>query len=207
MANGFGKEDTAFLAEDLIPQVLMQKANSLLNLKKFADAAKAYQDILDINPSNGVAALRLGAALNSLGDTDGAVEAFKVAMINGQENQAKRQISIILLKAAAASLKAKDYATAVEDALKVNEFGENAKAYQIAAQASQMQKKNSDAINYFEKYLELAPNAKNATQIAFTLGALYQKAGNMVKAVEFYQKAVTDPKFGAEAQKQINALK
>jgi tetratricopeptide (TPR) repeat protein len=207
MANEFGKEETSFMAEDLIPQVLMQKANSLLNLKDFAAAAKTYKSILEINPNNGVAALRLGAALNSIGDTDGAVEAFKIAMANGQEDQAQKQISNIFLRAAASSLKAKNYAAAVEDALKVNEFGENAQAYQIAAQASQMQKKNADAISYFEKYLELAPNAKNATQIAFTLGALYQQAGNKVKAIEFYQQAVTDPKFGAEALKQINALK
>lgn len=207
MANEFGKEETSFMAEDLIPQVLMQKANSLLNLKDFAAAAKTYKSILEINPNNGVAALRLGAALNSIGDTDGAVEAFKIAMANGQEDQAQKQISNIFLRAAASSLKAKNYAAAVEDALKVNEFGENAQAYQIAAQASQMQKKNADAISYFEKYLELAPNAKNATQIAFTLGALYQQAGNKVKAIEFYLQAVTDPKFGAEALKQINALK
>lgn len=207
MALGFGNEKTAASAKDLIPQVLMQKANGFLGAKDFASAAGTYKSILGIDPTNGVAALRLGAALNSLGDKDAAIEAFKTAMENGQANQAKKQISNIFLKAAAAFLKNKDYASAVTEALKVNEYGENAKAYQIAAQASQMQKKNNDAITYFEKYLELAPTASNATQIAYTLGALYQQAGNKVKAVEAYKKAVNDPKFGEQALKQISALK
>ncbi|OQA13216.1 MAG: Tetratricopeptide repeat protein [Firmicutes bacterium ADurb.Bin356] len=148
MANEFGKEETSFMAEDLIPQVLMQKANSLLNLKDFAAAAKTYKSILEINPNNGVAALRLGAALNSIGDTDGAVEAFKIAMANGQEDQAQKQISNIFLRAAASSLKAKNYAAAVEDALKVNEFGENAQAYQIFGTCSQCQKRYSNCIHF-----------------------------------------------------------
>ena len=207
LANSLGSENTAASAKDLIPQVLMQKANSLLNDKNYATAVEAYKKVIELDPANGVAALRLGAALNSTGDKDGAIEAFKSAMENGQDKQAVKQITNIYLKDAAAALKAKNYAGAVEEALKVNEYGDNAKAYQIAAQASQMLKKNNDAITYFEKYLELSPNAGNATQIAYTIAALYQQGGNKAKAIEYYQKAVSDPKFGAEAQKQINALK
>lgn len=207
LATSFGNEETALSAKDLIPQVLMQKGNSLLGDKDFAGAAGVYKSLLGVDPTNGVAALRLGAALNSIGDKDAAVEAFRTAIANGQEEQASKQISNIFLKSAAGLLKAKNYAAAVEEALKVNEFGENPKAFQIAAQASQMLKKNSDAIGYFEKYLELAPKAGNAAQIAFTIAALYQQAGNKAKALEFYQQVTKDPKFGAEALKQINALR
>lgn len=207
LAKEYGDEGTAESAADLIPQVLMQKANAFLSAKDYVGAVAGYKAVLEADPNNGVAALRLGSALNSAGDKDAAIEAFKFAAANGQEKQAVKQISNIYLKNAAAALKAKDYAGAVSEALKVNEYGENAKAYQIAAQASQSLKKNNDAINYFEKYLELAPNAGNATQIAYTVAALYQQQGNKAKAIEFYQKAITDPKFGAEAQKQINALK
>lgn len=207
VAKGYGAAETADGAADLIPQVLMQKANSLFQARQYAQAVEGYREVLSSDPTNGVAALRLGAALNSVGDKDAAVEAYKLAIENGQKNQAVKQISTLYLKNAAANLKSKNYAGAVEEALKVNEYGENAKAYQIAAQASQMLKKNSDAISYFEKYLELAPNAGNATQIAYTVAALYQQQGNKAKAIEFYSKAITDPKFGAEAQKQINALR
>ena len=207
IAKEYGEVETAESAADLIPQVLMQKANAFLSAKDFEAAVAGYQAVLDADPTNGVAALRMGSALNSAGKKDEAIEAFKRAAANGQEKQAEKQISNIYLKAAANFLKNKDYASAVSEALKVNEYGENAKAYQIAAQASQSLKKNTEAIHYFEKYLELAPNAGNATQIAYTVAALYQQQGNKAKAIEFYQKAITDPKFGAEAQKQINALK
>lgn len=206
-ANTYGAAETAESAADLIPQVLMQKANSFLNVKDFESAIAGYKDVLAADPSNGVAALRLGAALNSIGDKEAAIEAFLMAKENGQEKQAVKQISNIYLKNAAAALKAKNYPSAIEEALKVNEYGDNAKAYQIAAQASQSLKKNNEAIKYFEKYLELAPDAANAGQVAYTVGVLYQQQGNKAKAVEYYQKVVTDPKFGAEAQKQLNALK
>ena len=53
----------------------------------------------------------------------------------------------------------------------------------------------------------MAPSASNAGQIAYTIGALYQQAKNIEKAKEFYQKATTDAKFGAEAKKLLDALK
>ncbi len=210
LAGTYGEEEIAAQATDLIPQVLMQKANGLLNDKDYAAAAESYKAVLAADPTNGAAALRLGAALNSAGDKDGAIEAFKTAIENGQESAASKQISNIYLKDAAAALKAKKYGEAVDAALKVNEYGENAKAYQIAGQASQSQGKAAQAITYFEKYLELSPNAANAGQIAYTIGALAQQSGNKAKALEFYKKAVANPSLNAqlkaEAQKQINAL-
>ena len=104
-------------------------------------------------------------------------------------------------------MKAKKYADAVTAALEAAKYNETVQAYQIAASASQVLGKTSDAISYYEKCLEIDPDAKNATQIAFTIGALYQQSKNNAKAVEFYQKAVSDPALGAQAQQLINALK
>ena len=141
------------------------------------------------------------------GNIDAAVEAFNKAAELGQEKDAKKQISGIYLKQASQCLKNKKYADAVTNAEKVLELGDNAQAYQIAGQASQISGKNAAAIKYFEKYLEIAPNAGNAGQIAYTVGALYQTAKNNAKAKEYYQKAVNDPRFGEEAKKMLNALK
>ena len=138
---------------------------------------------------------------------DEAVAAFETAAKNGQEEMANKQISNIYLKQAAASLKGGKYADAVTAALKTNEYGENAQAFLVAGQASQKLGKNNDAIKYFEKYLALAPTAKNANAIAFTVAALYQKAGNKAKAAEFYKKVVSDPQLGAQAKQQLDALK
>ena len=147
-------------------------------------------------------------ALNGAGNTEEAISTFLLAKDKGKEKDAVKQLCNIYTKQAAASLKGKKFAEAVEAAGKIIDLNpENAQAYQIAGQASQLAGKNADAISYFEKYLELAPTAKNAGQIAYTVGALYQSAKNNAKAKEYYQKAVTDPKYGAEAATLLNSLK
>jgi len=194
-------------AKSLIPQVKLSKANNLYKAKEFDAAVAAFQEILDADPTNGNAAFYKGAALVGAGKNAEAIAAFEQAAANGQEANANKQIGNIYLKDAAAALKAKKYADAVTAAVKVNDYTENAQAWQIAGQASQLASKNNDAIKYFEKYLEAAPTASNAGQIAFTLGALYQQAKNNAKAKEFYTKATSDAKYGAEAKKMLDALK
>lgn len=208
VAEKFANADILAEAKELLPKVVMQNASVLLNAKKYAEAAEAYKEVLSGDPANGLAAFRLGLALTGAGKTEEAKAALQTAAENGQQAQAYKQLANLFLKEAAADLKAKQYAKAVDAAVKVTEYdGKNSLAFQIAGQASQIQNKDNDAIKYFEKYLELAPTAKNATQIAFTVGALYQKAKNNAKAVEYFQKAVNDPALGDKAKALINALK
>ena len=194
-------------AKALVPQVKLSKANGLYKAKEFDAAAAAFQEILDADPTNGTAAFYKGAALVGAGKNDEAKAAFELAAANGQEANAKKQLGNIYLKEASADLKAKKYADAVAAAVKANEYAPNAQALQLAGQASQAAGKNNDAIKYFEKYLEAAPTASNAGAIAYTVGALYQGAKNNAKAKEFYTKAASDPKYGAEAKKMLDALK
>ncbi len=207
VAEAYEAFDVADEAKTLVPQVKMSHAGNLLNGKDYDGAAAIYKEVLDADPANGNAALRLGVALNGAGKLEEAKAAFETAAANGQEATAKKQIGNIYLKEAAAALKGKKYADAVAAAAKVNDYTENAQAWQIAGQASQAAGKNNDAIKYFEKYLEAAPTASNAGAIAFTVGALYQGAKNNAKAKEFYTKAAGDPKYGAEAKKMLDALK
>ena len=208
VAEKFANADILAEAKDLMPKVVMQNASVILNAKKYAEAAEAYKEVLSGDPANGLAAFRLGLALTGAGKTEEAKAALQTAAENGQQAQAYKQLANLFLKEAAADLKAKQYAKAVDAAVKVTEYdGKNSLAFQIAGQASQILNKDNDAIKYFEKYLELAPTAKNATQIAFTVGALYQKAKNNAKAVEYFQKAVNDPALGDKAKALINALK
>ena len=207
VAEAYEAFDVADEAKTLVPQVKMSHAGNLLNGKDYDGAAAIYKEVLDADPANGNAALRLGVALNGAGKLEEAKAAFETAAANGQEATANKQIGNIHLKEAAAALKEKKYADAVAAAAKVNDYTENAQAWQIAGQASQAAGKNNDAIKYFEKYLEAAPTASNAGAIAFTVGALYQGAKNNAKAKEFYTKAAGDPKYGAEAKKMLDALK
>ncbi len=203
----YGSEETVAEAEELIPQVKMQKATDLLQAKDFAGAAAAYKEVLEAEPTNGNAALRLGMALNQAGDKEGAIAAFETAAANGQEANANKQIGNIYLKQGASLLKAKKYAEAAENAVKATEYADNAQAYLVAGQAYQNLKKNNEAINYFKKYLEASPNAKNAGAITFTVAALYQQNGDKTNALEYFNKVASDPQFGAQAKQQIEALK
>ena len=207
VAEAYEALDVLDEAKTLIPQIKMSKANGLYKAKDYVAAADAFKEILDADPTNGNAAFYMGAALLGAGKNDEAKAAFEVAAANGQEANANKQIGNIYLKEAAAALKDKKYPDAVAAAAKVNDYTENAQAWQIAGQASQLAGKNNDAIKYFEKYLEAAPTAANAGQIAYTVGALYQGAKNNAKAKEYYAKAVNDPKYGAEAKKLLDALK
>ncbi len=207
VAREYGDDETAAKAEELIPQVYMQKGGSLLNAKDFAGAAEAYKKAVELDPDNGIARLRLGMALDGADRDDEAVEAYKAAAAAGQEKNANAQLGKLYLRRSVAGLKAKKYADAVKDAVTSHEYVANPQALQVAGQASQLSGKNADAIKYFEQYLEAAPNAKNAGQIAYTVGALYQQAKNNAKAKEYFSKATSDPKFGADAQKALNSLK
>ncbi len=169
----FGVADEA---SKLVPQIKGAKAAALLKANDFEGAAAAYKELVEANPADGVSALRLGAALNGAGKVEEAKAAFEQAAANGQEAAAKKQLGTIFLKESSAALKAKKYTEAVAAALKVNDYFENAQAWQLAGQASQAAGKNADAIKYFEKYLEAAPTASNAGAIAYTVGALYQAA-------------------------------
>lgn len=207
VAKEYGAEDVIAEAGELVPQVKMQKANDLLQAKNFTEAASIYKELTDADPTNGTALLRLAMALAGTGDKAGAIDAYKKAAEAGQAVTAKKQLGNIYLKDAASALKTKKYAEAVENALESLNYGDNAQAYLVAGQASQQLKKNNEAIGYFDKYLELSPNAKNASAITFTVAALYQQLGNKAKAIEYFTKVAGDAQFGAQAKQQIEALK
>ncbi len=138
----------------------MQKGVDALKLKDFATAADGFAKSYAIDTTAGRTALLLGQALGAQGKTEEAIEAFQHAAWNGEEAEAKEQMSNIYVRQANAALKGQKFADAVKAADKANSYPENATAYLIAGQSSQKLSKNADAIKYFEKYLEMKPDAK-----------------------------------------------
>ena len=207
IAAEYEQADVADEVATLLPSVYMTQGNSLLNAKDYAGALAAFNEVLALNPNDGMAALRKGMALGALGKSDEAEEAYNIAIANGQEAAAKKQLSTIYVKKASAELKNKAYAAAAEFALKSNEYLENANAYKIAGTAYSQLKKSAEAIDNFKKYLELSPNAKDAAQIMYTIAATAQQSGDKATAKEYYEKIVNDPKFGATAKQQLAAIK
>ncbi len=210
VAKDFAVSEVEEEATSLLPQIELMKdmdaANDAFNAKDLAGAAALYNKVLEADPSNGPASIRLVQCLANAGKIDEAKAALATAEANGQGENAKKVIGGALLKVAASDLKEKKFAEALANAVQVNDYMENAQAYLVAGQASQQLKKNADAIKYFEQYLAAAPDAKNANAITFTVGALYQGAGNKAKALENYKKVVNDPKLGVQAKQMIDAL-
>lgn len=171
IAGDFGNAEAQAEASSLIGQFLSKKGADALNVKDYAGAIAAYKEVLAADSANGTAALRLGMALSASGDLDAAAEAFKQAAANGQEAAANKQLGNISLKAAAAALKAKDFRTALDKALESAAINPSANAFKIAGTASAQLKQYKDAVTYFSKYLEVAPNAADAAQIKTNIEA------------------------------------
>ncbi len=202
----FGNTAEADEAKALINQTLMAKGNALINAKDYEGAIAVYNQIMAAEPTNAMASLRLGMAYGATGNTEAAEAAYLVAAENGQEKSAFKQLSNLFVKKAAAVLKTKNYAEAIELALKSNEYLENATAMKVAGTAASALQKNEEAIQYLEKYLELSPNAKDAAQMKYTIAATAQVIGDKEKAKTYYQQLLSDPKFGPTAKQMLESL-
>ena len=86
-AKEFGADDALANAQKLLPQAQLLKGNALLTAKDYEGAAEVYKAITDADPANGMAALRLGMALNQLGKADDAIAALKAAAENRRERK------------------------------------------------------------------------------------------------------------------------
>ena len=207
VAEGYGAAETVADASSLIPNVYMAKGNASLKAKDMASAIASYTKVTELNPANGDAYLRLGRALAATGKVNEAVAAYESAAANGEEADAKKQLSNLFLKMAQAKTKVKDYQGAIDNALKANSYLENANAYKIAASSAQKMGNNAQCIEFYEKYLAVKPNAKDAAGVTFTIAALYQQMGDKAKAIENYEKVASDPQYGPGAQEQLKVLK
>ena len=206
VSNTLGNAAQADECKSLIYQTLMAKGNGLINDKDFAGAIEVYNQIMAADPTNAMASLRLGMAYGALGNIEAAEAAYLVAAENGQDKNAFKQLSSLFVKKAAAVLKTKNYAEALEFALKSNEYLENATAMKVAGTAASALKKNEEAIQYLEKYLELSPNAKDAAQMKYTIAATAQTLGDKEKAKTYYQQLLSDPNYGPTAKQVLETL-
>lgn len=194
LAEEYEDFETMGNANELIPRLQSQaawsKAESLFKAKDYAAAIEAYNAILEADPKNGNAALRIVQANIESGNIDAAKEALAKAQEAGKGKEASSLIGKTYLKKAQTALKGKDYSKALSLAESAGEFLKSPNVNFIAGQAAQnIAGKESTAIQNFEQYLAASPNAKNAGAIACTLGGLYQKQNNKEKALEYFQKA------------------
>lgn len=210
VAKEYGVEGISDEADKLIPQITLTKtmgqANDAFKTQDFAAAIEGYKAVIAADSTNSAASLRLVQSYAAAGQLDQAKEALALATRNGQGDNAAKVLSTAFLRDAQAKIKVAKYAEAVVSANESAALNENANAYLMAASASSKMGKDADSIKYYEKYLQAAPDSKNAPAITFTIAALYQKSGNKAKALENYKKILSDPKFGAQAKQQVDQL-
>ena len=205
VAEGYGQEEIAVEAKDLVPTAWSRKGAALLKEKNFVDAAAAFKAAVTINPADGQNQLLYGQALLQAGDNAGAIEALEAAAANGKEDQAKKLLSNAYLKEGMALVKANKSAEAIEALEKANSYVESANAYKLIASANTKLGKSKAAIEAYKKYLEVDPNAKDAADVMFTIAATAQKAGDKATATEYYKK-LSGTKYAEQAKAQLTAL-
>ena len=206
VAEGYGIENIAAEAKDLIPNAWSRKGAALLKAKDYAAAAAAFKSVVDLTPEDGQSQLLYGQALMQAGDNDAAIAALEAAAANGKAEQANKLIANAYLKNGQALLKANKAAEAIEALEKANTFAENANAYKLIASANTKLGKSKAAIEAYKKYLEVDPNAKDAADVMFTIAATAQKAGDKATAIEYYKKLSGNAKYAAQATQQLGAL-
>ncbi len=193
-------------AEKLIPQIYTQEAGELLKAKNFEGAIAKYQKVLELDPKNGRTHMMIGMAYQALNKVEEAEAAYKAAIENGQGKQASKRVSNMMLRLAQDSIKDGKFQEAIDFAKKSNEYMKNSAAYKFAANAAIKMEHLDEAIGYFEEYLSVTPKAKDKNDVLYSIGALYQKAGNNAKAKEYYGQLTADPKYGESVKALINSL-
>ena len=204
-AEGYGQEETAAEAKELVPTAYTRKGAALLKAKDFVGAAAAFKAVVTLDPADGQSQLLYGQALMQAGDNDNAVAALEAAAANGKEDQAKKLLSNLFLKEGMALVKANKSAEAITALEKANSYVESANAYKLIASANTKLGKSKAAIEAYKKYLEVSPDAKDAADVMFTIAATAQKASDKATAIEYYKK-LSGTKYAEQAKAQLAAL-
>ena len=205
VAEGYGNEEIAEDAKNLVPTAWSRKGAALLKAKDFAGAAAAFKAAVSINPEDGQNQLLYGQALMQAGDNAGAIAALEAAAANGKAEQAGKLLANAFLKEGMALVKAGKSAEAIEALEKSNTYAESANAYKLIASANTKLGKSKAAIEAYKKYLEVDPAAKDAADVMFTIAATAQKAGDKATATEYYKK-LSGTKYAEQAKAQLTAL-
>lgn len=208
IANEYGQTETVQEATELLPQVLLQAAGRYLNSKQYEQAAEAYSAVIEVQPNNAVAWLRMGISYGMMGKTEEAVEAYKKAAELGQTDQANKQLSNLYLMEAVKCQKAKDWAGVIENAETSVSYLDNYNANKLIGIAALQLGQNEKAVKGFENYLALQPNAKDKNQMYYQIATAYNNMGNKEMACTYFKMIMDDPTLGEYATHMVkNELK
>lgn len=195
--------DVVTEATELLPQVLMVDANSYLNEGKFTEAIAGYKKVLTIEQNNPTAYLRIGMCESKLNNEEGAVAAFAKAIELGDKEDAGKQLSVVYLKRSLAAFKIKNWAAALDNAKKSNQYAESGQGKKLLGLSAVQLKKYDDAIAALESYLAEDPNAKDKNSTIYNLAVAFEGKNNTAKACGYYKQLMADPTYKAIAEYKV----
>lgn len=208
LAGQYGETETMQEANELLPQILLQNAGRLLNSKQYTEAAEAYKAVIEVQPDNATAWLRMGLAYRGANNNEAAVDALLKAGELGQTKEANKQLSTLYLLEAVKHQKAKNWAGVIENAELSASYEDNYNAQQLIGVAALQLGQYEKAISGFENYLALQPNAKNKNQMYYYIATAYNSMGNKDMACTYFKMIMDDPQLGEYATHMVkNELK
>ncbi len=195
--------DVVTEATELIPQVLMVNATSSLNEGKYAEAIAEYKKLLEVDPNNATAYLRIGICESRMDNEEGAIAAFDKAIQLGDKEDATKQLSVVYLKKSAAAIKTKNWTAVYENAKRSNQYAESGQANKLVGISAVQLKKFDEAIVALESYLAENPDAKDKNSTIYNLAVAYEGKNNTAKACGYYKQLMADPTFKAIAEYKV----
>ncbi len=190
-------------ARDVASKIYNIMASDAFNAKDFAAALENYKKVLDFDPQNGAAYLRIGQASANLGKEDDALAAFEKAKEFGQEDNARKLLGSIFLKRAVSAQKSKDWAGTYEAAQKAADETDNVQAYKLIGLAAIELKKYPEALKAWEKVVADNPSAKDINNSFYRMAVVYEGLGDKASACTYYHKILNDPNFKSIAEYKI----
>ncbi len=188
---------------DLKSKVYYIIANEAFGKKDFENAIENYNKVLELDPSNGIACLRLGQAFANSGQEENAIAALQNAAQLGQEANANRLLASIFLRQAVGAQKNKEWEQVYEASLKAAEFADNVQANKLLGLAAMELKRFPQALTSWEKVMNADLNAKDINTTYYRLAVVYEGLGDKANACTYYKKILNDPNFKSIAEYKI----
>ncbi len=153
---------------------------------RVTSAIAEFEKAVEIDPESYVIHLKLGIDYARMGLLAQAIYELKLASQYNSEDLQSHYLLALVYSAR------KEFDKATEEyEIILKSYAEsdpqNIEIYGYLGQLYYSQKKYSEAIDQFEKFLELEPD--NA-DVMYLLGSLYLELGERFKAVEFYSKSI-----------------
>jgi len=195
----------------LYPALYTAAGASNFNEKQYAEAIANFKKVLEYDPDNSTAQLRIGQAYLQLKDNGTAEKELVAAKTladkvgNAKDaDAAAKQLGRLYFTSAVAMQQAKQWKDAVRNATQAVEYDPaNTQAQKLLGIAAVETKDWTTAVAALEIALAADPAAKDKTTTIYRLATACEGAGNKAKACDYYKQLTADANYKAVAEHKI----